>query len=113
MQLTLSSDGSGIMKCWVDASFAVPLYMLGHSGGGLSYGFGFKNVNSNKKELNTSSSTEAKIVEVDVLFPNFSSDKRTKHINIRYSFITDRVAKGKVYFFITDRVEGGWVPNSR
>jgi hypothetical protein len=38
MPLILSANGSGILKWWVDASFAVHPNMHGHSGGGLSLG---------------------------------------------------------------------------
>jgi hypothetical protein len=38
MPLILSANGSGILKWWVDASFAVHPNMYGHSGGGLSLG---------------------------------------------------------------------------
>jgi hypothetical protein len=41
MPLILSANGSGILKWWVDASFAVHPNMRGHSGGGLSLGQGF------------------------------------------------------------------------
>jgi hypothetical protein len=36
MPLILSASGSGILKWWVDAPFAVHPNMRGHSGGGLS-----------------------------------------------------------------------------
>jgi hypothetical protein len=51
MPLTLIANGSGILKWWVDASFAVQLNMRGHSGGGLSLGYGFPIVNSTKQNL--------------------------------------------------------------
>jgi hypothetical protein len=38
MPLILSANGSGILKWWVDVSFAVHPNMRGHSGGGLSLG---------------------------------------------------------------------------
>jgi Reverse transcriptase (RNA-dependent DNA polymerase) len=129
MPLILSADGSGILKWWVDASFAVHPNMRGHSGGGLSMGRGFPIVSSTKQKLNTRSSTETEIVGADDFMPAIcwtryfleaqgyqvhdnvlfqdnrsaillekngkaSSSKRTKHINIRYFFITDRVSKG-------------------
>jgi hypothetical protein len=129
--LTLSANGSGILKWWVDAAFAVHPNMRGHSGGGLSLGRGFPIVGSTKHKLNTRSSTEAEIVGADDFMPAIcwtryflqeqgyhvednilfqdnksamllekngkaSSSKRTKHINIRYFFITDRVNKGEV-----------------
>jgi hypothetical protein len=131
MPLILSANGSGILKWWVDGSFAVHPNMRGHSGGGLSLGCGFPIVSSTKQKLNTRSSTDTKIVGADafmsaicwtryfmkaqgygvkdnVLFQDnkssillekngkASSSKRTKHINIRYFFITDRVKKEEV-----------------
>ena len=41
LPLILSANGSGILKWWVDAAYAVHLNMRGHSGGGLSMGSGF------------------------------------------------------------------------
>jgi hypothetical protein len=131
LPLTLRADGSGILKWYVDASFAVHPNMRGHSGGGLSLGQGFPIVSSTKQNLNTRSSTETEVVGADdfmsaicwtryflqaqgyhvhdnVLYQDnksamllekngkASSTKRTKHINIRYFFITDRINKGDV-----------------
>jgi hypothetical protein len=126
--LILSANGSGILKWWVDASFAVHPNMRGHTGGGLSMGTGFPIVTSTKQKLNTRSSTETEVVGVDDCMPamlwtrlfmeaqNYgvhesilyqdnkssillekngksSSSKRTKHINVRYFFVTDRIEK--------------------
>jgi hypothetical protein len=123
MPLILSDNGSGILKWWVDALFAVHPNMWGHSGGGLSLGCGFPIVSSTKEKLNTRSSTETDIVGAadfmssicwtpyfvkaqgygvidNALFQDnkssillekngkASSSKRTKHIYIRYFFIT-------------------------
>ena len=131
LPLTLRADGSGILKWYVDASFAVHPNMRGHSGGGLSLGQGFPIVSSTKQKLNTRSSTEAEVVGADDFMPAIcwtryflmaqgyhvhdnvlfqdnksamllekngkaSSTKRTKHINIRYFFITDRISQGEV-----------------
>jgi len=139
LPLRLSADGSGILKWWVDASFAVHPNMRGHSGGGLSLGRGFPIASSTKQKLNTRSSTECEVVGVDDFMPSIcwtryfmseqgygindnvlaqdnkasmllekngkaSSSKRTKHINIRYFFVTDRIAKGEL------RVE--WCPTT-
>jgi hypothetical protein len=57
MPLILISNGSGILKWWVDASFAFHPNMRGHSGGGLSLGRGFPIVSSTKQKLNTRSSS--------------------------------------------------------
>jgi hypothetical protein len=67
--LILSANGSGIVKWWVDASFAVHPNMRGHSGGGLSLGRGFTIVSSTKQKLNTRSSTETEIVGADDFMP--------------------------------------------
>jgi hypothetical protein len=132
LPLILSANGSGILKWWVDVSFAVHPNMRGHSGGGLSLGRGFPIVTSStKQKLNTRSSTEIKIVgandfmpaicwtqyfmeaqgyqvQDNVLFQDNKSaillekngkalsSKHTKHISIRYFFITNRVNKGNV-----------------
>ena len=131
MPLILSANGSGILKWWVDGSFAVHPNMRGHTGGGLTMGRGFPIVTSTKQKLNTRSSTESELVAVDDCMPAIlwtryfmeaqgygvrenivyqdnksaillekngkaSSSKRTKHINIRYYFVTDRIAKGEL-----------------
>ena len=62
LPLILSSDGTHILKWWVDAAFAVHPNMRGHYWGGLSLGRGFPTVGSTKQKLNTRSSTESKVV---------------------------------------------------
>jgi hypothetical protein len=57
MRLILSANGSGILKWWVGASFAVHPNMCGHSGGGLSLGRGFPIISSTKQKLTIQSST--------------------------------------------------------
>jgi hypothetical protein len=131
LPLILSARGSGILKWWIDGSFAVHPNMRGHTGGGLSLGRGFPIVNSTKQKLNTRSSTESELVGVDDCMPAIcwsryfleaqgygiqenivfqdnksailmekngkaSSSKRTKHINIRYYFVTDRINKDEL-----------------
>ena len=126
LPLMLSASSTGILKWWVDGSFAVHPEMRGHTGGGLSLGRGFPIVTSTKQKLNTRSSTETELVGVDDCMPAIcwtryfvqaqgyevrenivyqdnqsaillekngkaSSSKRTKHINIRYYFVTDRI----------------------
>ena len=128
LPLILRSDGSGILKWWVDGSFGVHPNMRGHTGGGVSMGTGFPVTISTKQKLNTRSSTESELVAVDDCMPAIcwtryfleaqgysvtenivyqdnksaillekngkaSSSKRTKHINIRFFFVTDRVAQ--------------------
>ena len=131
LPLILSANGSGILKWWIDASFAVHPNMRGHTGAGLSMGRGFPIVTSGKQKINTRSSTESELVGVDDLMPavcwtryfmeaqgynvddshalqdnrssillekngKASSSKRTKHINIRYFFVTDRIAMNEL-----------------
>ena len=127
----LGADGTGIVKWFVDASFAVHPNMRSHTGGALTLGRGCPVVTSTKQKLNTRSSTEAELVGVDDLMPsilwtrNFlkaqgyavtenilyqdnkssillekngraSSSKRTRHISIRYFFVTEKKAKGEL-----------------
>ena len=56
--LTLSDNGSGILKWWVDASFAVHPNMQGNPVGVLSLGRGFPIVIPIKQKIHTKSSTE-------------------------------------------------------
>jgi hypothetical protein len=128
LPLILSANNMGVVKLWVDGSFAVHPNMRGRTGGGLSLERGFPIVHSTKHKLNTRSSTEAELVSVDDCMPAIcwtryfiqaqgyavnenivyqdnksailletngkaSSSKRTKHINVRNFFVTDRVAK--------------------
>jgi hypothetical protein len=69
LPLTLSANGTGILKWWVDAAFAVHPNMQGHSGGGLSLGKGFTIMSLTKQKLNTRSSTESEIVGADNFMP--------------------------------------------
>ena len=55
---TLIANESGILKWWVDASFAVHPNMQGHSGGGLSLGYGCPIVSYKKQNLHTKISTD-------------------------------------------------------
>ncbi len=138
LPLILSADDDcGVLKWYVDGSFAVHPNMRGHTGGGLSMGRGFPITSSTKQKLNTRSSTESELVAVDDCMPSIcwtryfleaqgyrttdtivyqdnksailmqengkaSCSKCTKHINIRYFFITDRIKKKEL------RVE--WLP---
>jgi hypothetical protein len=131
LPLILSADGTGVLKWWVDASFAVHPNMRGHSGGGLSMGRGFPITSSTKQKLNARSSTETELIGANdfmtaICWTRYflqaqgynirdnillqdnrsaillqkngktSSGKRTRHINIRYFFITDRISKGEL-----------------
>jgi hypothetical protein len=126
MPLILSANGSGILKWWVDTSFAVHPNMRGHSGGGLSLGLRFPIVSSTKHKLNTRSSTETDVVGADDFMPaicwthyfmkaqgygvkdnvlfqdNKSSILLEKNGKASHSKRTKHISFR--YFFITDRV---------
>jgi hypothetical protein len=66
----LSANGSGILKWWVDVSFAVHPNMRWHSGGGLYLGRGFPIISSTKQKLNIWRSAETEIVGADDFMPS-------------------------------------------
>ncbi len=67
--LVLGAENNGLLMWYVDASFAVPPNMQGHTGGGLTMGRGFPISVSTKQKLNTRSSTESELVGVDDMIP--------------------------------------------
>jgi hypothetical protein len=67
--LTLGADDMGIMKTWVDASYAVHEDMKSHTGGVVSFGRGATMSKSSKQKLNTKSSTEAELVGASDYLP--------------------------------------------
>jgi len=126
LNLTLESDGTMVLKWWVDGAFAVHPDMRSHTGGTMSMGKGAIYSTSTKQKINTRSSTEAELVAVHDVLPQVlwtryflehqgykvkdttmyqdnlsamllenngkgSSSKRTRHINIRYFFVTDMI----------------------
>ncbi len=64
--LTLGADDIGMMKTWVDASYAVHMDMKSHTGGVVSFGIGAVMSKSSKQKLNVKSSTEAELVGIMV-----------------------------------------------
>jgi len=129
--LILSANGSGILKWWVDASFAVHPNMRGHSGGGLSMGRGFPIVSSTKQKLNTRSSTEMEVVgannfvlatcwmrcfvlaqghdEIDNIV--FQDNKSTMLLEKNGKALSSKHTKhtNNQHFFTTDRIDKGEV----
>lgn len=61
---TLEADGTGVIRWWVDASFAVHPDMRSHTGAVMSMGKGCAYAVSRRQRLNTTSSTEAELVGV-------------------------------------------------
>ena len=64
LTLTLSSDGTGNIYWWVDASYAVHPDMKGHTGVTMSLGKGSVYSSSTKQKMVTRSSTECEVVGV-------------------------------------------------
>ena len=58
MPSIISVGSLSIMKTYVDVSYAVHPNMRGHSGGLITVGKGVIHTKTNKKNLNTKSSTE-------------------------------------------------------
>ena len=126
LSLTLSSNGSGILKWWVDASFLFHPNMRGISGGGLYLGRVSPIVISKKQKINTKISTETKIVGVDEFMSAICwtryfiaaqgyniRDNRLHQDNKSYIIlekngkVSNRKRKNHInirYLFITDRV---------
>ena len=65
LPLTISANGTGVLKWYVDGLYGVHQNMRGHSGGGLSMGTVFPISYSTKQKLNTRSPTESEIIGVN------------------------------------------------
>ena len=70
LPLTLSANGSGILKRSVDVSFTVHPNMQWNPGGGLYVGTGFIIAGSTKHKLNSRRSTETEILGVNDFVPS-------------------------------------------
>ena len=70
LKLTLSANGLGVLKWYVDSSYVGHRNMRGQTGGGLTLGKGFPIVSSVKQKLNTQSSTESELVGVHEMMPS-------------------------------------------
>ena len=62
--LRLNCDGSGIVKWWIDASYAIHPNMRGHTGSVMSMGQGAALSMSSKQKLVARSSTESELIGV-------------------------------------------------
>jgi hypothetical protein len=69
LPLTLEADDTHVVKCWVDASFAVHPDMKSHTRATMLLGKGSAYSRSTRQKLNTKSSTEAELVGVDDVMP--------------------------------------------
>jgi hypothetical protein len=69
LALTLDTSDYGVIRWWVDPSFAVHPNMRSHTGAVLSLGKGAVYGMSSKQKINTKSSCEAELVGVDDALP--------------------------------------------
>jgi hypothetical protein len=68
-RLRLSSNGSGTIQWWIDASYAVHPDMKGHTGGAMSLGDGSIYSTSSGQKLVARSSTESELIGVHDVLP--------------------------------------------
>ena len=145
-KLTLKADGTGDLRWYVDASFAVHPDFRSHTGAVFTMGEGALTAICRKQGMNTRSSTEAEVVAADelvgpmlwtkeflvhqgypvrrnILFQDNrsamllesngrkSAGKRSRHLNIRYFFVTDQRAKGNIdiQYCPTDHMTGDYM----
>jgi hypothetical protein len=122
LPLVLGATKTGVLHWYVDASFATHQDMRGHTGGALTMEIGCPTVQSTKAKCNTRSSTISELVAVDEMLAQilwtrlfmkeqgikvsdnilYQDNKSAillekngrKHIEIRYYFVADRIAKG-------------------
>ena len=130
--LTLRANNDGIIRWWIDASYAVHEDMKGHTGATLSLGKGGIYNGSWKQKMVARSSTESELIGVYNVLPQVlwtkkfledqgwrdsttviyqdntssillerngrrSSTKRTKHMDIRYFYITEQVGRKTIH----------------
>ncbi len=69
--LIFSTNGSGVLMWYVNASFDVYPNMHSQTGGGLTTGRGLPINSSTKQKLNIRSSTKSELVSVDNMMPIF------------------------------------------
>ena len=129
---TLQANDDGLVRWWIDASYAVHEDMKGHTGATLSLGKGGVYSGSWKQRLVARSSTESELIGVYDVLPQVlwtkqfleeqgwkdsatvvyqdntssillerngrsSSTKWTKHMNIRYFYVTEQVEKRAIH----------------
>ena len=90
--LTLGADDLSKMHTWVDASFAVHMDSKGHTGGGMSLGYGVILPKSIKQKLNAKSSTECELIGASDYLPNM--------IWARMFFEAQSITQNKGNFFL-------------
>ena len=70
MPRIISAENFGVMKTWVDASYAIHKDMRGHTGGAIGFdGVGIIVPKSSKQKINTKSSTETEVVGASDYLP--------------------------------------------
>ena len=129
--LTLSADGSNIIKWSIDAAFVVHPDFKSHSGGTMTMGKGAAQSGSKKQKVNMRSSTEAELVGSDdmigqILWTNLFLDAQGYKVKDTIVYrdnqsamkleTNGKASSGKCmrhlnirYFFLTDQIEQGKV----
>ena len=129
LPLILGADSTGIVKWFVDASFAVHPNMRSHTGGAVTLGRGCPIAVSTKQKLNTRSSTKSELVGVDDLMPSilwtrkflkaqgYNVSENIVYQDNRSSILLEKNGKAMRckrtrhilihYFFVTDRIAKG------
>lgn len=69
MPRIIGANSLKLVRCWVDASYAIHHDMRSHTGGVISFGKGVTNVKTKRQNLNTKSSTEAEVVGASDYIP--------------------------------------------
>ena len=62
-------DNLWSLRTWIDGSYAVHADMRGHTGGGMSLGWGHIHAKASKQKLNSKSSTETEVIAVSKCVP--------------------------------------------
>ena len=89
LPLTLRSNGTGMLKWYVERSYVVHPNLRVHLGGGLSIGTGFLISSSTDQKLNMRSSTESEIVGVDDFMKSILWTRN--FVNAQYYDVTENI----------------------
>ena len=69
MYLTINSDNLNVVNWWVDDAYGVHDDLKGHTGATTSIGKGCVTIISRKQNINTTSSTQSRIIGVYDCYP--------------------------------------------
>lgn len=63
------------LQTWIDGLYVVHADMRGHTGGGMSLGWGLMHAKASKQKLSSKSSTETEVVTVSINFMEAQGNK--------------------------------------